>query len=334
MPNQPDVGDVHVDALLTQLSIAHMNDLKNFIADGVFPLVPVDKQSDKYVKYQRGDFFADPGALMVRAPGTVAAITGYDVETDNTYYCVNQAIGMDIPDEIRANADAVFNLDRDAMALVTQIQMIRRERLFAAGFMTTSVWTGGTGATDVDVTDGSHGGAKWSDYGGSDPIGDIEIERDAVELACGRQPNKLVLGAIGWRRVKHHPDFIDRIKYGAAASNPALISLQLLAQILELDEVMVSRAIYRSTDEGAATMTLSRVVDDDALLLYVPPRPSLLEPSAGYTFFWKPLTGGAVQFIRKGREERPKKDWIEAHSYIVHKATEPYAAAFFDDCVD
>ena len=46
------------------------------------------------------------------------------------------------------------------------------------------------------------------------------------------------------------------------------------------------------------------------------------------------MTGGGVQFIRKGREERPKKDWIEAHSYIAQKATEPYAGAFFEDCVD
>jgi len=333
MANQPDVGDVHVDALLTNLSIAHMNKLTNFIADRVFPLVGVEKQSDVYAKYTRGDFFADPGHLMVRAPGTVASTTGYGVSKDNTFYCVNQAIGMDISDEIRANADAVFNMDRDAANLLTQIQMIRRERMFAADFMKTSVWTGGTGATDVDVTDANHGGAKWNDYGASDPIGDIEIERDTVELACGRQPNKLVLGPIGWRRLKHHPDFIDRIKYGAAASNPALISLQLLAQILELDEVLVSRAIYRSSDEGAS-LTLARVVDDDALLIYVPTAPSLLEPSAGYTFYWRPMTGGAVQFVRKGREERPKKDWIEAHSYIDHVATEPYAGAFFDDCVD
>ena len=36
---QPDVGDVHVNGLLTQLSIAYRN--LNYIADQVFPPVMV-----------------------------------------------------------------------------------------------------------------------------------------------------------------------------------------------------------------------------------------------------------------------------------------------------
>ena len=54
---QPDVGDVHVNALLTEISIAHMNKLEHYVADKCFPLVGVDKQSDVYAVYTRGDFF-------------------------------------------------------------------------------------------------------------------------------------------------------------------------------------------------------------------------------------------------------------------------------------
>jgi len=327
---QPDVGDVHVNALLTNVSIAHLNKEEFFIADKCFPLVGVDKQSDVYAVYTRGDFFQgaeDAQAMrhLLRAPGTRAAVAGYRIDNSNSYRCDNFAIGVEVPDELRGNADAPFNLDREATILATQIQLIRRERAFAADFMAGSVWgTTKTGTTDF---------VKWSDYGGSDPFTDLEDGLDAVEAATGQRPNKLIMGALPWRRFKHHPDLVDRIKGGATTGQPALVQRQLLASILEIEEVLVGRAIYRSSAEGAS-LTLARVIDDDALLLFATPTPGLMTPTAGISFYWRPLTGGGVQFMRKYRMEPEKKDVIEAFSYIDQKATETESGYFFADCVD
>lgn len=327
---QPDVGDVHVNALLTNMSIAHMNKLEHFVADRCFPMVGVDKQSDIYAVYNRGNFFQgseDAQALrnLVRAPGSRAAVAGYDIDVTNTYRAINYAIGVEIPDELRGNAEAVFNLDRDATNLATMIQLIRRERAWATDFMTTSVWGN-------DVT-GTTNFTKWSDYGGSDPFDDLELGIDTIEANTGERPNKLVLGAIGWRRLKHHPDLVDRIKGGATTGAPALVQRQLLAQILEIDEVLVARASYRSSAEGA-TLALARIIDDDALLLFATPTPGLMTPTAGVTFFWKPLSGGGIQFMRKYRMDPEKKDVVENHSYMDHVATESESGYFFSDCVD
>lgn len=301
--------------------------MEHYVADKVFPIVFVEKQSDIYPVYDRGYFFADEGEKMVRAPGTIAAKSGWKLTNTNTYFSQNFAIGVDIPDELRANADAVFNLDNDATLFLTQLQMIRRERAFAADFMTTSVWgTDVTGTTDF---------TKWSDYGASDPITDLENGMDSVESKTGHRPNKLIMGAIVWRRLKNHPDLIDRIKGGATSTAPALVQRQLLAQILEVDEVLVGRASYRTSVEGA-TLAMARIIDDDALLLYTPSNPSLLTPSAGYTFMWRPMVGGgqATQYIRKGRDERPKLDWLEAHSHFDQVATEAQSGYFLADVVD
>lgn len=327
---QPDVGDVHVNALLTNVSIAHMNAEEHYVADGVFPLVPVEKQSDVYAVYQRGDFFQgseDAQAMrgLLRAPGTRAPVAGYAIDTSNSYRCDNFAIGVEVPDELRGNADAVFDLDREATILATQIQLIRRERAFSADFMTTGVW-----GTDVV---GTTNFVKWSDYGGSDPFTDLEDALDSVEGKTGRRPNKLVMGAIVWRRLKHHPDLVDRIKGGATTGNPAIVQRQLLAQILEIDEILIGRASYRSSAEGAS-LTMARIMDDDALLLYVTPTPGLMNPTAGISFYWRPLTGGAVQFMRKYRMEPERKDVLEAHSYVDQKVTESQSGYFFSDAVD
>lgn len=324
---QPDVGDVHVDALLTNMSIAHRNKDDFYIADRVFPQVPVQKQSDIYPVFNRGYFFADEGDRMVRAPGTRAASTGYAVDLTNTYRCINYAIGAEIPDELRGNADSPIDLDLAATYLISDIQKIRRERAWAADFMTTGVWTGQADQTgDVDFT-------KWNDYAGSDPFTDLENAMDSIEAAVGERPNKLTMGAIVWRRLKHHPDFIDRIKGGATTGNPAMLTKQQLAGMLELDEILVARAVFRSSNEGAS-LTLARIIDDDALLTFTPTSPALFTPSAGYTFYWQPLTGGGIEFMRSGRENRERVDWKETHSYFDQVAVEPLSGAFFTDAVD
>lgn len=323
---QPDVNDVHVNALLTQMSIAHMNKDEHYVADRLFPQVGVDKQSDLYATYQRGDFFQgseDAQAMreLLRAPGTRAAVAGYAISS-NSFRCDNFAVGVEIPDELRSNADAVFELDNEATILGSQIQLIRRERAWANAFMTTSVW-----GTDKTVAN------KWSDYGASDPFTDLEDGLDAVESETGDRPNKLAMGAIVWRRMKHHPDFIDRIKGGATTSNPAMMTRQQLAAMLEIDEVLVARASYRSSAEGA-TLALSRIFDDDAILLFANPTVGRMTPTAGVTFFWKPLTGGALQFVRKYRQEPERKDVLEVHSYMDQVVTEAESGYFFSDVVD
>lgn len=319
---QPDVGDVHVNSLLTNVSVAYRNGLENFIADRVFPLVGVDKQSDIYPVYDRGNFFADEGTRMLRAPGTQAPTVGWKIDNTNLYFANNYALGVEIPDELRANADAVFNMDRDAVELLTDLQLIRRERSFAAKFMTTGVW-----GTDKTVDN------KWSDYAGSDPFGDMEDGLDTVEAATGVRPNIIVMGAIVWRRLKHHPDFIDRIRGGATTTNPALFTPQMLANYLGVDRVLVGRALYRSSDENL-TVTLARIMDDDLLMVYAPATASTLRVSGGYTFYWKPLNGNDIQFIRRGRHDRNRYDWIEAHSYYDQKLIDSLSGYFFPDVVD
>ncbi len=47
--SNPDTNDVHVNALLTQVSIGFQP--SGFFADKVFPMVPVDKQTDLILGY-------------------------------------------------------------------------------------------------------------------------------------------------------------------------------------------------------------------------------------------------------------------------------------------
>ena len=44
----PRMSDAHIDRAMTQFSVAMFQDESNFIADKVFPIIPVSRQSDIY----------------------------------------------------------------------------------------------------------------------------------------------------------------------------------------------------------------------------------------------------------------------------------------------
>src|ERR1035441_6249553 len=142
----PTPGDVHVNTPLTQISIAYLQNQDQFVAAQVCPIIPVSKQSDRYYVYNRGDFFRDQ--MQKRAPGTPAVSSGYRLDNTPTYFADVWAEAKPIPDQLRGNADAVLNIDRDATEFLTQQALIRREKIFAANLFTTGKWN--TDMTGVD----------------------------------------------------------------------------------------------------------------------------------------------------------------------------------------
>lgn len=301
---QPDIRDAHVDQLMTILSHAYMNEAENYISDKVFPIVPVKKQSAKIAKYTKADWFKDDAAL--RAPGTESAGTGFTVNTTDTYFCENYAVHKDIADEVRANTDNPFDPDLEATMLVTDKLLLKREVAFSSDFIKAGVW-----GTDSDKV-----ATPWSDYSLGDPITDVETAKDAIHGVTSREANTMVLGRQVWTKLKHHPDFIERIKY----TQRGVLTSEIVASILEIPRIMIGKAIKNTYNEGKtdAVAAYSYIIGDSALILHVAPRPALLTPSAGYTFHWSNF--GGLSFIRRLRNDFTLVDRIEGHTYFDHKA--------------
>src|SRR5580692_7634222 len=99
---QPTVGDVHVAAALTDVAVAYWQDESSYIADKVFPMVPVQHQTDVYFVWSKADFFRDEAQL--RADATESAGTGVNLTTQ-TYSAKVWALHQDIGAQVRANAD-------------------------------------------------------------------------------------------------------------------------------------------------------------------------------------------------------------------------------------
>ena len=304
--------DVHVDQLLTNVSIGYSN--AGYIADQIFPVVPVDKQSDKYLTYDKSHWFRNEA--KIRATGTKSERGGWTYSSD-TYFCDRFSYGHEIYDEERDNADNAFQLDSDAAEFATDKILMQREVAFAGGFFTTSVWgTDKTGGTDF---------TRWSDYAGSNPLVDVSDWMDTIEASIGREANRLVMGKQVWTKLKWHPDLIDTIKY----TQRAQMGLDLAATLFEVERILVGRAIYTTSPEGTAeaSVSYSRIWGKHALLIYVPNTPSLRQPAAGYTFTWQRVPQ-SLRYIKRMRDEEREADIVEANAYYDHKVTGAAAGLF------
>lgn len=324
----PTPSDVHVNTLLTNVSISYQQEQTNFIADRAFPIVPVEKQSDLYPEFDRAD--QNRNSMQKRAPGTESAGDGFRVST-NPYYCDVFALHKDIDDQTRRNADSVWNLDSAATRFLEGKSLIRREIDFANDFMTTGVWT--TVLTGVAATPGANQALQWND-GNSTPIEDVRAMRSAMNLLTGYKANKLVLGELVYNQLLDHPDIIGRISGGASANQPAIVQRNLLAQLLELEEILVMGSIYNTAKEGQAVSHSRIGGGKSALLLYTPATPSLMTPSAGYTFAWRGYLGGAsAQAIYRFRMDAIKSDRIEIEASYDQKKTGADLGVYFPSIV-
>ena len=131
-------------------------------------------------------------------------------------------------------------------------------------------------------------------------------------------------------QLKWHPDLIDTIKY----TQRGQLDLDIFTSLTEFQRVFVGRGIYTSSPEGTAeaSVTYSRIWGKDAMLLYVPERPALSTPSAGYTFVWQRVPN-AIQYIKRFRDEEREVDIIEANSYFDQEKTAADAGIFLNTVV-
>jgi len=312
---QPTVSDVHVDAILTNMSVAYMQEAYAFVASRAFPQINVQKQSDKYFTYSQADFFRDQ--VQLRADGTQSAGTGYSLSTA-TYSAEVYALHKDIGDQVRANSDVPLDPDMDATRFLTQQMLIRQEVEWAAAAFTTGVW--GTDSTP---------GTLWS-AANSTPIADVEAGKNTVLTNTGYVPNTLIMSYKVFSALMDNADIVDRIKYTTQDS----VSEDLLARLFNVDRVLIMAGTYNTAAEGA-TASYSQVGDRDALLCYTPANPGLMVPSAGYTMVWSGLSAGmgTSSAISRFRLEPEKADRIEIEAAWDTKIVSSALGYFFSNPV-
>ncbi len=281
----PFKNQVHVDQLLSQVSIKYRND--NYIAQEVFPRIPVKKSSDLYRVYDRN----------FRLPETSRAHNGEAREhnftvSNETYVLERHALKEHVSDEQAANYD-ISDLRADTVEELTDKIMLRKEKSVADVVTTKANWS-----QNVSLA----AAGQWSlNTTTSNPITLMDTASTSVLESCGKVPNYAVVPRAVMLAAKNHDSVIDRVKYTSAEITP-----NMLAALFDLDQMLVPTSIIDSAAEGA-TESIGAVYSDNIFVGYKPDRAGPMKASAGYMFEM------TMPLVKRWRVEERDSEAIEVN---------------------
>ena len=280
-------SQVHIDQPLTNLTLAYAQSQENFIADKIFPIVGVERQSDKYYIYDRANMNRT-GDVKKLAPRTEVNRIGMSI-SNSSYYADVYGLGMDFDQQTIANEDAALEMRSAGAETLAMRLMIDREERFASTFFAASVW--GTEYTGVASSPSGTQFVQWNDYTNATPIKNVTDVRRAMQLKSGGfKPNTMVVGKEVRDILINHPDILARLNGGATVSNTALITDAKIAEIFEVENFYTMEAVKNDSVEGVAESN-SFIGGKSVLMVHTPSSAGLMSPAAGLTFAWNNIPG-------------------------------------------
>lgn len=320
MPINPTAQSLHVDKLLTEFAIGYGSDIgKVYVADRVCSLVNVDKQSDKYAVWNKGDFYRSE--MLKRADGDPSVGSGQRMSTD-TYFADVWALHTKLTDRQRKNSDV--DVEASKIRYLMNQAKLARDIEYASTCFTSSVWSGFADQTGVSGSPSTNQFIHWSDYTSGDPIGTITAKRVDLELAAGVPSAKLlgITNTAVFEKMRHHPDMLDRIKYTAGVERPADVTPEMMAAVLGLEEIVVAKAAKNTAKEGQ-TASMSRVFGNHFLLQYISPSAGDETPTAAALFSWSEFDGVTAEgaAIFQWYDEATRSTFYEAEQAFDIKVT-------------
>lgn len=269
--------DWYIDPALSNISVGYRNE--TYVADQVYPVVPVAKQSGRYFKFTKADWFRVPNTL--RAPKTAPRTVDFGVSSEG-YFCDNFMLQEHVSFEDMANADVALAILNSTTMHVTDLLLLDQENRVGSQLTSTSNFAPGHSVTLA-------GTQQWNDRANSDPVSDVSSGKSQIHSVTGVAPNWMVVGKQVYDALLLHPDIIDRLKYVARATEAEIG--RALADIFGVQKLLVGTAIKNTADEGLG-MTGAYVWGKNVVLGVSPAAPGIMTPSLGYSFRWTdPLLG-------------------------------------------
>lgn len=321
-PSQYQVLDA--DRRLTNLSIALMADMSQFVAGRMFPVVPVNQQAGKYITYNSDDFNRTDTRPV--ADGAPAPLVGFGYGEDS-YFCDVYKVAGVIGERTLANASAPMQPRTELATRLTRDMMLHRETKFFDTYVKAGVWSEDLDGSTSDFDQFDAG------TGAGNPIELLTQERTKFALRnYGVSPNRLLISRNVYDELKNHPDIIERIIY-IAGSEPAMITTNHLSQLFEM-QVEIADAVYNTAREGAPG-SKSYFMDNAMLMTYAPAQAGLMTDSAGYIFSWSELSGygGTAVRTENRRMSEGGGEYMEVQSAYDIKVQNPEMGTYFTNVV-
>lgn len=317
---------------LTNMSVARFQPDDWFVSPFVFPILPVQLSTSYYYIFDKGDLARDNVQRKPEFGKVTPMMFGskqelYSCEVDQIIVGIDQISTLNYQ---RSGAPGIIDPRRAKVRIATEQLKLHMDRVFADAYFKSGVWTNEWAG--VTTTPSGKQFYKFSDSN-CDPVKFIGDRRVEMMREGRRKPNVLALGVEAYEALKNNASILDRVKYSGSTANPATINANVLAQVFEIDRVVVLNSTYNKGGYGSTSMDF--VCDSKgALLAYAAPNPAIDEVTAGYTFAWDMLGNGQyLAFDQYEGEKGTHTEFIEGLLSYTPKKVCDELGVFMKECV-
>lgn len=296
-----DARSGHFDVLLTDMSLAIMQEADGYVAGRVFNHRPTTDKSAAYATYPQETFLRS--AFAEKADGVEAQQVRWKADFSGSYNCKVYAAQIPVgAAQFMANVSKPLDPERDALEVLVAHSLIFKDQKWIAAFFKAGVWNlagGGDlqGVTFASTPDPDTEFVQWDDYVNSDPVADIVMQKALFRQRTGMEANRMILGRFTYAALILHPR-IRATKYGGQISQkdgpggtPNLANLSRLADIFDVEEVVLAQAIHDTGNEGQA-VSPTFIAGKHVWLGHSPARMNLKAAMAGCHFSWTGYKAG------------------------------------------
>lgn len=307
----PDRIDYAVDPLLTNLAINYRNNA--LIADRIFPRVTVESEKGSYYVFNKVDNFTIEKDLRTG----VARANRVTWNMSKAPYGPLLEHSLESPvskDDKRILGEEMAR--RKATELVTNKILLRHEYEVVQKMKDTSIFT---------QTETLSGTAQFS-HASSDPLAKIQAALETIRATALAGGNRLavIMGDPVWGYLRNNPKLIERL---GNASMRTLLSKEQVAQLLEVDEIIVGSAMRNTAAEGQ-TGSLNYMWGKDLWVASLAGQPSLEQVNPGYT-----LQLAEALTLDGWSEPWVKSDFVRYTDFFEPKVVAPEAVFYYKDAV-
>jgi len=285
---------------------------QGFIGTQVAPVVEVAKASGTFGKIPIEELLRTPDT--VRAPGSGYSRSAHKFTTDSY---TTQEHGHEFP--VDDNQAAVYSDFFDAEMKATQrcydAILRAQERRIAALIFNTTTWTGASLTTGVSNV--------WSASNGT-PVADVEAACQKVWSNSGLWPNTLILTRLAFRALRHSDDIINRIKYwGGDDPKQRAVTAAVLAQVFDLDRVIVADSIKNTANEAQSASLASLWDKTMAMVCHINPSSDVSVPTLARLFHYGEDGSQIGGTIETYREEQTRSQIVRVRHQVGEKVMYP-----------
>lgn len=299
---------------LAAIAIAFRN--QRYIASDVLPYVPVGKPEFRYLQHVKGEAFTVPDTTVGRTgkPSQVQFTA-----TELTGSTKDRALDAPVPNYDREVAEG-GNFDPLAHATESVMELVEldREKRVADKVFASATYP----AANRTVLSGT---GQWSDFTNSNPL-DVILNAQEGLFMPGTH---LVIGSAAWVKLRQHPKLAKAIH--GNSGDVDVVTRQQVAQLLELDGIIVGQAWINSAKPGQTT-NLTRLWGKHAALIRIDP--TARTTSGGFTFGmtarWGDRFGGTIEDPDMGARGGVR---VRAGEAVEELITASDAGYFWEDVV-